>query len=87
MVPPEGVRLSKKLHLTATLCNKTSQQQQIISVLITCTFMFRQVCTIEPSFFNTSGMHRRPFGGRHLFLLAMVHLQTSNVNFSYRYSA
>ena len=34
---------------------------------ITCTFMFRQVCTIEPSFFNaTSGMHRRPFEGRHL---------------------
>ena len=38
-----------------------------ISVLTTCTFMFRQVCTIEPSFFNmTSGMHYRPFEGRHL---------------------
>ena len=27
----------------------------------TCTFIIRQVCTIEPSFFKTSGMHRRPF--------------------------
>ena len=31
--------------------------------------MFRQVCAIEPSFFNTtSGMHRHPFEGRHLVL-------------------
>ena len=31
--------------------------------------MFRQVCIIEPSFFNTtSGMHRRPFEGRHLVI-------------------
>ena len=31
--------------------------------------MFRQVCTIEPSFFNaTSGMDRRLFEGRHLVL-------------------
>ena len=38
-----------------------------ISVLTSCTFMFRQVCTIEPSFFKTtSGMHRRPFEGRYL---------------------
>ena len=38
-----------------------------ISVLTTCTYMFRQVCIIEPLFFNTaSGMHRRPFEGRHL---------------------
>ena len=29
--------------------------------------MFRQVCTIEPSFFETtSGMHRRPIEVRHL---------------------
>ena len=29
--------------------------------------MFRQVCTIGPSFFNTaSGMYRRPLEGRHL---------------------
>ena len=32
--------------------------------------MFRQVCIIEPSFFNTtSGMHRRPFEARQLVLL------------------
>ena len=42
---------------------------QHISVLTTCTFMYRQVCTIEPSFFNmTSGMHRRLFVGRHVVL-------------------
>ena len=46
---------------------KHSSSSQHISVLTTCTFMFRQVCTIEPSFFNAaSGMHRRPFEGRHL---------------------
>ena len=40
-----------------------------ISVLTTCTFMVRQVCIIEPSFFNaTSGMHRRPIEGRQLVL-------------------
>ena len=40
-----------------------------ISVLTTCTFMFRQVCIIELSFFKrTSGMHRRSFEGRHLVL-------------------
>ena len=39
----------------------------IISVLTTCTFMFRQACTIEPSFFKmTSGMHLRLFKGQHL---------------------
>ena len=44
-----------------------SSRFQHISVLTTCTFMFRRVCIIEPSFFNTtSGMHRRPFEGRHL---------------------
>ena len=38
-----------------------------ISVLTSCTYMFRQVCIIEPSFFNTlSEMHRRSFEGRHL---------------------
>ena len=47
--------------------HKHSCRSQHISVLTTCTFMFRQVCTIEPSFFNTtSGMHRRPLEGRHL---------------------
>ena len=30
--------------------------------------IFRQVCTIGPSFFNTtSGMHRRPIEGRIMF--------------------
>ena len=28
--------------------------------------MFRQVCTIEPSFIMATGMHRRPFEGQHL---------------------
>ena len=47
--------------------HKHSCRFQHISVLTTCTIMFRQVCTIEPSFFKTtSGMHRRPFEGRHL---------------------
>ena len=47
--------------------HKHSCRSQHISVLTTCTFMFRQVCTIEPLFFKTtSGMHRRPFEGRHL---------------------
>ena len=32
--------------------------------------MFRQVCIIEPLFFKTmSGMHRRPFEGRHLVFM------------------
>ena len=43
------------------------QGSQHISVLTTCTFMFRQVCIIEPSFFNAaSGMHRHSIEGRHL---------------------
>ena len=34
--------------------------------------MFRQVCIIEPSFFNTtSGIHRRPLEGRHLVNLQL----------------
>ena len=46
---------------------KHSNKSQHISVLTTCTFMFRQVCIIEPSYFmTTSGMHSRPFEGRHL---------------------
>ena len=47
--------------------HKHSSGSQHISVLTTCTFVFGQVCTIEPSFFNTtSGMHCLPFAGRHL---------------------
>ena len=47
--------------------HKHSSRSQLVSVLTTCTFMFRQVCIIEPSFFNAaSGMYRRPFKGRHL---------------------
>ena len=38
----------------------------IISVLTTCTFIFGQVCIFDPSFFETSGMHRSHFEGRHL---------------------
>ena len=45
--------------------HKHSSRSQHISV---CTLMFRQVCTIEPLFLKTSsGMHHRPFEGRHLF--------------------
>ena len=41
-------------------------------VLTTCAFMFRQVCTIGPSFFNAvSGKHRRPFEGRHELILCL----------------
>ena len=47
--------------------HKHSSGSQHVSLLTTCTFVFRQVCTIEPSLFDaTSGMHRRPFEGRHL---------------------
>ena len=46
---------------------KQWSRSQRISVLTACTFMFRCACTIAPSFFKvTSGMHRRPFEGRHL---------------------
>ena len=46
---------------------KHSYRSQHISVLTTCTFTFRQVCTIEPSFLNTTTeMHRLLFEGRHL---------------------
>ena len=45
-------------------------RSQHISVLTICTFIFRQVCIIEPSFFKTtSGLHRRPFEGRHLVFM------------------
>ena len=42
--------------------------------------MYRQVCTIEPSFFNTtSGMHRRPFESRHLASFKCVFHEKCNV--------
>ena len=44
---------------------KHSFRSQHISVLTTCTFMFRQFYTIEHILIKTtSGMHRRPFEGR-----------------------
>ena len=44
-----------------------------ISVLATCTFMFRQVCTIELSLFKTTTrMHRRPFEACHLVFLVIL---------------
>ena len=44
--------------------HKHSSRSQHISVLTTCTFMFRQVFTIEPSFFKTtSGVHRQILRG------------------------
>ena len=55
------------MSLLSCAIHKHSCRSQHISVLTTCTFMFRQVCIIEPSFINaTSGMHRRPIEGRHL---------------------
>ena len=49
--------------------HKHSCRSQHISVSTTTfIFMFRLVCTIEPSFFKTtSGMHRLPFEIRHFF--------------------
>ena len=53
--------------LLAYVIHKHSCMSKHISVLTTCTFMFRQVCTIKPSFFKTtSGMRRRLFEGQHL---------------------
>ena len=47
--------------------HKHSSRSQHISVVTTCTFMLQQVSIIEPSFCKTtSGMHCRPFEGRHL---------------------
>ena len=50
--------------------HKHSCRSQHTSVLTACIFfVFRQVCTIESSFFKTtSGMHNFPFEGRHLVL-------------------
>ena len=58
--------------------HKHSCRSQHISGLTTCTYMFRQVCTMGPSFFNTkSGMHRRLFEGRHLvFFIVQPHLKS-----------
>ena len=54
-------------------------------VLTTCTFIFQQVCTIEPSFLNTtSGMHCRHFEGRHLVLPLNVCRHPFRVIFSWR---
>ena len=54
-------------------CWRNHPRSQHISVLTTCTFMFRQLGTIEPSFFKTtSGMHRRPFEGQHLVFFGSV---------------
>ena len=50
--------------------HKCSSRYKLISVLTTYTFMVRQVCIMEPSFFKKrSGRHRRPIGGRHLIIL------------------
>ena len=50
-----------------------------IYVLTTCTFIFRQVCTIEHSFFKTtSGMHRHPFEFRHLAILVISYFNSLN---------
>ena len=47
-----------------------SRSLHILSELTTCTFMFPQVYSIEPSFFETtSRMHRHPSEGRHLVLI------------------
>ena len=55
--------------LSYAIHKHSSRSQHIVSVFTACTFMFRQVCIIEPSFFNsTSGMQRRPIEGGHLVL-------------------
>ena len=68
----------KRSKLNFDLCWSTEilYRSQHVSVLTTCTFMFRQLVTIEPSFFKTtSGMHRRSFEGRHLVVYGFkVHL-------------
>ena len=44
----------------------------IISTITTCTFMFQQICTIDPLFFKTSsGMHRHPLQGQQFCMLAI----------------
>ena len=46
--------------------------------------MCRQVCIIEPSFFKTtSGMHRRPFEGRHLVLFLVTSLHETGRSFKF----
>ena len=70
------------LYTIFSLCCKHSyRSQQPISVLTTLTFMFRQVCTIKPSFFqdigdtwsslpgSTSSSSRLPFQDRPPFHL------------------
>ena len=66
--------------------NKQSSRFQHLSVLTTCTFMFRQVCIIEPSFFKTtSGMYRRPFKGQHLVMtylyMYIYYMYTSYIHY------
>ena len=61
--------------------HKLSRRSQVLnmyldSMLTACTLMFRQVCIIEPSFFNaTSEMHIRPLS-RHLVLGGVLKFMT-----------
>ena len=57
-------------HVIQSINIQLSSRSQHISVLTACTFMFRQVFIIEPSFFSTTwGMHRRLIDDRHLVFL------------------
>ena len=59
--------------------HKDSSRSQHISVLTTCTFKFRQVFTIEPSFFKiTCVMNRRPFEGEYLVVYLLQIVESSN---------
>ena len=68
--------------------HKHSRSSQHMWVLTKCTFIFRQVCTIElHSLIRHRGMHRRHFEGRHLvyvydwltyFMKISNHLKTTS---------
>ena len=58
------------------------QHTSVLTTSSTCTRMIRQVGTNEPSFFNaTSGMHRRPYEGRHV-VQSMLSLKFNFVYYS-----
>ena len=53
-----------------------------LNIISVSTFMFEEVSIIELSFFNTtSGMHRRPFEGRHLVLFYIASINFFIFNF------
>ena len=64
------------IDLLSYAIHKHSIRSQSISVLTKCTFMLRQLCIIEPSFFNaTSGRPRRPIEGRHIVIYNILNVK------------